>query len=343
VIQKILVVFLAILVSAAAVVGEVRKRWAQPLRIPEQGFSLLVSEGASLRSVAKTLKAAGVLDYSQLVTFYGQWTGVDQQIKPGEYHLAPGTTAALMLAFLQRGDTVKYQVTLPEGITLATALGILSQQEKLESVLTGPDDQQLLQLIEPWKQPEGLFFPDTYQYTRGDTDLDILQSAHRAMEEVLQDEWLKKAPNLPYAMPYDALIMASIIEKETGLPEERRQISGVFVRRLQKGMRLQTDPTVIYGLGLDFDGNLKREHLVEETNSYNTYRHAGLPPTPIALPGRAAINAALHPDDNTSLYFVARGDGSHVFSATLKAHSNAVREYQLNRKKANQSTKETSP
>lgn len=341
-IQKILVVFLAILVSSAAVVGEVRKRWAEPLRIPESGFNLMVSEGASLRSVATTLNAAGVLDHSQLVTLFGQWTGVDQQIKPGEYHLAPGTTAALMLAFLQRGNTVKYQVTLPEGITLATALAILSQQEKLESVLTGPDDHRILQLIEPLKQPEGLFFPDTYQYTRGDTDFDILQSAHRAMQEVLLDEWSKRALDLPYSKPYDALTMASIIEKETALAEERKQISGVFVRRLQKGMRLQTDPTVIYGLGLNFDGNLKREHLAEESNLYNTYRHAGLPPSPIALPGRAAINAALHPDDDTSLYFVARGDGSHVFSATLKAHSNAVREYQLNRTKADQSNAESS-
>jgi UPF0755 protein len=343
VIQKFVVTLFAILVLSAAAVGEVRDRWAEPLRIPEQGFTLIVSQGDSLRSVAATLKAAGVLVHPKLVTLYGRWTGVDQQIKPGEYQLAPGTTAALMLVLLQRGDTVKYQVTLPEGITLATALTILSQEEKLERVVTGPDDNRLLQLIAPFRQPEGLFFPDTYQYMRGDTDFDILQNAHRAMQEVLNEEWSKRALNLPYATPYEALTMASIIEKETGLPEERKQISGVFVRRLQKGMLLQTDPTVIYGLGLEFDGNLKREHLAEKANSYNTYRRPGLPPTPIALPGRAAINAALHPDNDDSLYFVARGDGSHVFSSTLKAHSHAVREYQLNRKKANSSETEPSP
>lgn len=330
-IQKRIAMVLFVAVLIAATVGALRDRWAAPLLIPQQGFTLMVSDGDSLRSVAATLHSAGVLDCPEMVTLYGRWTGLDQQIKPGEYLLPAQTTAESMLKLLQSGDTIKYRVTLPEGITLVTALAILAQQEKLEHVLKGPTDHRLLQLVEPQHIPEGLFFPDTYQYTRGDTDLSILQSAHTAMVRVLQEEWLNRATALPYTSPYDALIMASIIEKETGQPEERQQISGVFVRRLQKGMLLQTDPTVIYGLGAEFDGNLKRKHLEADENAYNTYRHPGLPPTPIALPGRAAINAALHPDDGDSLYFVARGDGSHVFSSSLKEHSRAVHHYQLKR------------
>lgn len=342
-IQKLIMVMLAIAVLAAAAVGEVRRRWAAPLQIPEQGFTLMVSPGDSLHTIVETLHASGVVSYPELVTLYGRWTGLDQQIKQGEYLLPPQSTAESLLFLLQRGDTIKYQVTIPEGVTLKAALGILAQQEKLEKVLTGLDDQRLLQLVEPQKNPEGLFFPDTYQYTRGETDLSILQRAYSAMNEIVEEEWSTRAPTLPYTTPYEALIMASIVEKETGLPEERKQISGVFVRRLQQGMLLQTDPTVIYGLGTDFDGNLRRKHLDEHENSYNTYRRPGLPPTPIALPGRAAINAALHPDDSQSLYFVARGDGSHAFSSSLQEHNHAVRKYQLQQKKAESSRTETSP
>lgn len=198
-------------------------------------------------------------------------------------------------------------------------------------------------MIHPESHPEGLFFPDTYSYARGDTDFSILQRAHSAMLVVLEEEWQQRAQPLPYETPYEALIMASIIERETGLPEERTQISGVFSRRLQQGMLLQTDPTVIYGLGDAFDGNLQRRHLADESNPYNTYRLAGLPPTPIALPGRAAIHAALHPDSGTALYFVARGDGGHAFSNTLSEHNQAVRDYQLQRKKNYSSTPRSSP
>jgi UPF0755 protein len=330
--QKLVVVLFVIAVLAAAAVGEVRHRWAAPLLIPDQGYTLLVSPGDSLNAVAASLHSAGVLTHPEVVTLYGRWTGLDKQIKQGEYLLLPGTNTKSMLTLLQQGDTIKYKVTLPEGITLAGALATLSQQVKLEKILSGPGDHRLLQLIEPQRHPEGLFFPDTYQYTRGDTDLSIMQSAQSAMVQVLQEEWSKRALALPYETPYEALIMASIIEKETGLPEEREKIAGVFVRRLQQGMQLQTDPTVIYGLGADFDGNLTRKHLEEEDNLFNTYRHPGLPPTPIALPGRAAIHAALHPDDSQDVYFVSRGDGSHVFSSTLQEHSLAVREYQLKRK-----------
>ncbi|WP_269473252.1 endolytic transglycosylase MltG [Kineobactrum salinum] len=179
---------------------------------------------------------------------------------------------------------------------------------------------------------EGLFLPETYRFERGTSDLDILARAHRAMLAALTEEWELRAPDLPYETPYEALIMASIIERETGVPDERQQIAGVFVRRLQRGMRLQTDPTTIYGLGTAFDGNLVRSHLRDGDNIYNTYRHHGLPPTPIALPGRAALHAALQPAEGDSLYFVARGDGSHEFNSTLEGHERAVRKYQLERR-----------
>jgi UPF0755 protein len=331
--QRLVVLVVAAVILAAFVVGQVRQFWIAPLPIAEEGFLLRIEQGESLRSVTETLRGAGVLRCPRLVSLYGRWTGLDQNIKRGEYRLPPMTTVKSMLELLERGAVIQYQVTLPEGVTLGMALEILSQQEQLETVLSGPEDSRLSELVEPYVHPEGLFFPDSYHYARGDTDWSILQRAHKTMMRVLQEEWNERGLSLPYASPYEALIMASIVERETGLPAEREQISGVFVRRLQKRMRLQTDPTVIYGLGSAFDGNLRRKHLSEDSNPYNTYRHPGLPPTPIALPGRAAIRAALHPQDGEYLYFVARGDGGHVFSATLGEHNRAVRDYQLKRRK----------
>jgi UPF0755 protein len=331
--QKLTVILLGMALLGAIAVGQVRQIWRAPLMIPEQGSTLMISQGDSLRSVAEHLQTAGILAHPELLIMYGRWTGLDQQIKQGEYQLLPGTTAKSLLLKLERGDVIKYEVTLPEGITLAAALNILSKHSKLRIVLSGPDDPQLLDLVKPRLRTEGLFFPDTYLYTRGDTDLSILRHAHSTMTTILEGEWLRRVQGLPYQSPYDALIMASIIERETGLAEERAQISGVFVRRLQLGMLLQTDPTVIYGLGADFDGNLQRDHLNDESNLYNTYKHPGLPPTPIALPGREAIHAALNPDASGFLYFVAMGDGSHRFSTTLSEHNEAVRNFQLLRKK----------
>jgi UPF0755 protein len=331
--QRFVVVLLVTAVLIAFAVGELRSRWAAPLMIPEQGFILTVAQGDSLQRAVDSMNTAGILTCPRLVILYGRWTGLDQQIKPGEYLLPPNSTAQSMLAQLQSGDVVTYQVTLPEGITLAMALDILKQQKKLEMILAGPTDPRLLEMVKPYSSPEGLFFPDTYHYVYGDSDWSILQRAYLAMNAVLKEEWANRSSSLPYESPYEAAIMASIIERETGLAEERQQISGVFVRRLQRGMLLQTDPTVIYGLGVEFDGNLQREHLSDDNNSYNTYRRKGLPPTPIALPGREAIHAALHPDAERSLYFVARGDGGHVFSDTLIEHNRAVRKYQLKRRK----------
>ena len=330
-VSTLLLVMLAVL--GGVIFRELRQRWDAPLLIPEEGFVLTIVQGESLRSVADTLHKAGILVHPRLLILYSRWTGMDQAIKRGEYLLLPEINAEALLRRLNDGDVIHYQVTFPEGITLAKALDILSQQAALETVLSGPSDSQIMTLIKPYSHSEGLFFPDSYRYLRGDTDLSVLQRAHSALIDVLQTEWIARAPGLPYETPYEALIMASIIERETGLAEEREQISGVFVRRLQQRMLLQTDPTVIYGMGAEFDGNLRRTDLKDGSNMYNTYRHSGLPPTPIALSGRAAIHAALNPEAGSALYFVARGDGGHVFSATLAAHNRAVGEVQLRRRK----------
>jgi UPF0755 protein len=325
-------VFLLGLVAAAVAAWEIQRRWEQPLAIPQEGYTLDIVAGDSLYSVARRLRADGVLEHPWLLRLYGRWTGLDQQLRRGEYRVPAGTDARSLLLLLRSGKVIQYQVTLPEGITLARALEILADQESLLHELDGDGDQRLVQLAQPHASAEGLFLPETYRYQRGASDWDILRRAHRALQEELETQWQQRAEGLPYDSPYDALIMASIIERETGLPEERGQIAGVFTRRLHKGMRLQTDPTIIYGLGNSFDGNLTRRHLRDDSNSYNTYRHGGLPPTPIALPGRAAIRAALHPEPGAALYFVARGDGGHVFSASLAEHERAVRKYQLQRR-----------
>jgi UPF0755 protein len=328
-------VFLLILVLGGLLfvaAGEVRLRWEAPLAIPAEGLHLSVVQGDSLRAVVQKLHDTGVVEHPQLLIYYGRWTGLDQQIKRGEYLLPPQSTAESLLRLLQAGDVIRHQLTLPEGITLAAALEIMWRQADLSRVLEGSNDARIVELTKLYAVPEGLFFPDSYQYELGDTDWDIVQRAHKAMTSVLAQEWSQRSASLPYKNDYEALIMASIIERETGLASERAAIGGVFVRRLQKRMLMQTDPTIIYGLGDAFDGNLKRRHLTDSSNLYNTYRHRGLPPSPIALPGRAAIHAALHPQDGTALYFVARGDGGHEFSATLAEHNRAVRKYQLQRR-----------
>ncbi|PLW68912.1 endolytic transglycosylase MltG [Pseudohalioglobus lutimaris] len=327
-----LLLLLAVIGLAFFAYTELQNRWQLPLNIPQDGYRLSIGPGESLRSVAGRLRQEGIYADDWLLRAYARQTGADQQIKRGEYLLKPGTTPVTLLDLLTSGNVIRYQVTLPEGITLARAIMILSEEGALEHELSGPEDARIRQLVAPFSSGEGWFFPDTYQFERGASDWQILQRAHAVMTEVLEQEWQQRADNLPYQSPYEALIMASIVERETGMPQERGQIAGVFVRRLQRNMRLQTDPTIIYGLGEEFDGNLRRVHLRDESNPFNTYRHSGLPPTPIALPGRAAIHAALQPEDGKTLFFVARGDGGHYFSETLAEHERAVRKYQLQRR-----------
>jgi len=330
--RRLLLVALLVVAGATWTGKELLRLWEEPLRVPEDGLLFTVEPGDSLAAIARRLHAEGVLAHPRLLTLYGRFTGRDQALQQGEYRVPAFATARSLLDLLQRGAVVQYRVTLPEGITLARGLQILHGQAALRSVLAGPGDERIAALAQPHASAEGLFFPDTYAYTRGATDLSILRRARQTMRDVLAEEWAARATGLPYATPYEALVMASIIERETGLPQERAEIAGVFVRRLQKGMRLQTDPTVIYGLGDSFDGNLRRSHLNDASNPYNTYRHHGLPPAPIALPGRGALHAALNPASGPALFFVARGDGGHVFSSTLAEHERAVRKYQLRRR-----------
>lgn len=278
------------------------------------------------------LERNGLIEGAFWLRLYWRLHHAETSLYAGEYALTPGMRMQDLLKRWLDREVVQYHLTLVEGWSFRQLRANLEASPKLAQSLEGLTDEQVMaQLGYPDLHPEGRFFPDTYQYTKGVTDLDILKRAFARLERILQEEWAKRAKNLPYDTPYQALIMASIIEKETGVPEERDQIAGVFVRRLEKGMLLQTDPTVIYGLGEHYTGQLNRTHLRTPT-PYNTYTQAGLPPTPIAMPGRAAIQAALHPAAGTSLYFVAKGDGSHVFSDTLEQHNLAVRQYQLNRR-----------
>jgi UPF0755 protein len=300
-----------------------------PTAGPDQPFLFEIPLGMSLRTLAQELTALGVLDQPYYFLALAYLSGDAGRVKAGEYEISPGMTPVALLDRLVKNQVYQRSVTLIEGWTLAQLLATLAKDDRLVSKLEGATPEGLMAALgRPGQHPEGRFFPDTYRFTKGTSDLDILRRAAQAMDRVLAEEWRDRAPGLPLENPDQALVLASIIEKETGQASERPAIAGVFIRRLQLGMRLQTDPTVIYGLGAVFDGDLRRADLTRDT-PYNTYTRPGLPPTPIALPGRAALHAALHPEAGDSLYFVAKGDGGHCFSATLQEHNQAVRRYQL--------------
>ncbi len=258
---------------------------------------------------------------------------VGNKLKAGEYELKPGLTIPQILTLFVEGKSRQYSITFPEGWNFKQMLEQIQNNPYIEKTLVNNDFQTVMtKLGSNYKHPEGLFFPDTYFFIKNATDLSLLKTAYLRMQKILAVEWGNREKDLPLKNAYEALILASIVEKETGAVEERAQIAGVFTRRLKKGMLLQTDPTVIYGMGERYKGNIQRKDLKRAT-PYNTYVIKGLPPTPIAMPGKAAINAVLHPKKGKSLYFVAKGNGhgTHVFSATLKAHNNAVNKYQRNR------------
>ncbi|WP_434699873.1 endolytic transglycosylase MltG [Pseudomonas sp. D1-1] len=303
----------------------------QPLNITQEEL-LDVPSGTTPTGTLNRLEADGLIKDAFWLRVYWRFNLAGQPLHSGEYRMVPGMTMDGLIGVWKRGDVVQYSVTLVEGWNFRQVRAALAKDEKLQQTLAGLSDSQVMdRLGHSGIFPEGRFFPDTYRFVRGTSDTDLLKKAYDRLEEVLAKEWAQRAADVPYTQPYQALIMASLIEKETGVPQERGQIAGVFVRRLRLGMLLQTDPTVIYGLGERYTGKLTRAHL-KEPNPYNTYLVPGLPPTPIAMVGREAIHAALNPADGNSLYFVARGDGSHVFSDDLETHNNAVREYQLKRR-----------
>ncbi len=321
----------AVLVAAlASATGAIYlHRWAA-MPLPVVDATLIeLKAGEAFSVVAARLQRDGVVNSDRLLTAWARLEGQTNRIQAGEYRVAEGESAAQLLDDLVAGAAVAYQVRLPEGVTIATILQQLSTVSKLvDDIGDARADTLLQQLGLGHGSAEGRLFPDTYHYAAGAPASDILRRAHQRLSEVLDAEWSLRADGLPYDSADDALIMASIIEKETGREVERANISRVFVTRLTRAMRLQTDPSVIFGLGAAFDGNLTRAHLATD-NPYNTYTRRGLPPTPIALVSRASIHAALHPADNDYLFFVARGDGSSEFSSTLSQHTAAVRRYQI--------------
>jgi len=329
-------VALVALLLSAVVVGAGMLRlttaWNQALVLPQEGVLITVAQGESLSRVLARAEDHQWLTRSSWVSVVARWQGLDEQIQAGEFALNAPLTAGELIAKLAAGEVVRRSVTLPEGITLAEAIEILHRESTLTKTPLDELSIALLAMTGREDSAEGLFLPETWSYVRGDSDLDILQRSHLALNELLTSLWEQRSEGLVLSSPYAALTLASIVEKETGVAGERMQIAGVFLRRLERGMRLQTDPTVIYGLGDDYDGDLKRRHLRDTTNPYNTYAIHGLPPTPIALAGEAALRAVFSPADGEALYFVAKGDGSHAFSATLEEHEDNVRRYQLTRR-----------
>ena len=333
--RKLLLLLETGLVLAGLLLGasawKINSALEQPLNITQEEL-LDVPTGSTPSGTFNRLEADGVLQDAFWLRLYWRFNLATQPLHSGEYRMLPGMSAQGLIGLWQRGEVVQYSLTLVEGWNFRQVRAALAKNDKLEQTLAGLSDSELMEKLgHGGVFPEGRFFPDTYRFVRGMTDAEVLEKAYDRLEEVLAKEWSKRSPDVPYSEPYQALIMASLVEKETGVPQERGQIAGVFVRRMQIGMMLQTDPTVIYGLGERYNGKLTRASLREPT-PYNTYVIFGLPPTPIAMVGREAIHAALNPVAGSSLYFVARGDGSHVFSDDLDAHNNAVREYQLKRR-----------
>ena len=334
--RTLLILIVVVLLAGGAVAGGGWLEYQRFLEAPVSAGSdepvvIRIPPGQSLRGLAERLAADGHVRNALWFVAHAYRSGQHGAIKAGEYAVPADATPSELLGIVTRGRSIQYAVTLVEGRTFREALAALAAAEALEVELAERSDAEIMARVGiDAPDPEGWIFPDTYLYTRGSSDTEILRRAHRRMQRVLSEEWAGRSEGLPLEQPYQALILASIVEKETGIAGERAAIAGVFTRRLRRGMRLQTDPTVIYGLGDDYDGDLTRAHL-EAPTPYNTYVVDGLPPTPIALPGRAAIHAVLHPDAGDALYFVARGDGSHHFSATLDEHNCAVRHYQLGR------------
>ncbi len=322
-----LVAVTVILIGAA--VWWLQSYLSTPLTLSSDANILIVERGTPLRGVAEHLANRQILGSPAVFSGYARIAGLAGRIQAGEYELQAGDTPRTLLDMLVSGRVKLHSLTIVEGWTVQELLGALASHPAVSQTLELDSPQELAGLLGlEYPHPEGLFFPDTYRFARGTTDVALLRQAHELLMKRLEEAWSGREPRAVLASPYEGLILASIIERETALDRERAKIAGVFIRRLERGMRLQTDPTVIYGLGESFDGNLTRRHLRTDT-PYNTYVRNGLPPTPIALPGEGALQAMAHPEHGDALYFVAtgRGDGSHSFTATLAEHNAAVARY----------------
>ncbi|MFQ3786963.1 endolytic transglycosylase MltG [Halomonas sp. A29] len=331
-----LVKFLLVLIIVAAIAAFAGYHyWESRLEAPiavEEETLYEVPRGAGYNRVVADLADRGMIENEwafRLLTRLEPET--IPRLRTGEYMLEPGMSGRELIELLGSDQVVTYPLTIPEGWTFRQMRARLDTAPKLENRTAELSDEEVMALLErEGRHPEGWFFPDTYRYHKGMSDVDILRQALTRMEQVLDEIWEARSDDLPIETPYEALIMASLIERETGAPEERREIAGVFKRRMERGMRLQTDPTVIYGMGERYMGRITRADLQEAT-PYNTYVIPGMPPTPIAMPGRASLEAAVDPLPGETLYFVSRGDGTHHFSRTLREHNNAVNRYIRNR------------
>jgi UPF0755 protein len=310
-------------------------RWYaySPLKLPADPAKFSIKPGSSLKSATRQIVESGVELKAWQLNLLGRLLGRAGAIKAGSYEINIGITPLALLDKLTAGDVARAEIVFVEGWTFRQLRAALNADADIRHDSVELSDAEIMKELDAaGRSPEGLFFPDTYVFGKGTSDLVILKRAYAAMDKRLQTIWLQRAPDLPYVNPYEALIMASVIEKETGQAGDRAMIAGVFVNRLRKGMMLQTDPSVIYGLGEKFDGNLRKNDLRADT-PHNTYTRAGLPPTPIAMPGLAALHAALNPAQTSALYFVARGDGTSEFSNTLAEHGRAVDRFQRRRKR----------
>ena len=320
---------LGLMLAAALVfVGMMGYFANKPLMLQTSPADFTITAGSTLRSASRQIEEAGVAMPAWQFTLLGRALGKAAEIKAGSYQVVEGVTPLKLLEKLTRGDVTQAEIVLLEGWTFRQMRATLDAHAHVRHDTAGLTERQIMETLGAEGAAEGRFFPDTYLFAKGSSDLEILKRSYRQMEKLLLTEWGQRLANLPYASPYEALIMASIVEKETGQSQDRAQIASVFINRLKKGMLLQTDPTVIYGLGERFDGNLRKRDL-QADGPYNTYTRTGLPPTPIAMPGLASIQATLHPVRTDAYYFVARGDGSSQFSRTLEEHNRAVAKYQL--------------
>jgi peptidoglycan lytic transglycosylase G len=324
-----LLLFVVGLIGAGASTWWVQRWLGLPLAHLQSPQVFEVPRGANLRSVATSLEQRGVLDQALAWQLWARATHQANVLKAGEYQLTPGLTPRGLLELLRSGNVILHSITFIEGSTFRDLRKLLNSNDAIKATVFEKTDEELMTALgEPGVHPEGQFFPDTYRFPRGTSDLEILKLAHTRLRSELDAAWNARIPDLPLASPYEALILASIVEKESALPQERPLIAGVFVERLRRGMRLQTDPTVIYGMLDTYAGNIRKVDLLRDT-PYNTYTRPGLPPTPISLPGLGSLQAATRPELSGALFFVATGepDGSHCFSKTLNEHDAAVKRY----------------
>lgn len=327
-VQTLIILILAIGVSIPFLISDAQRFFTGSLHLPEGRHYYVVAPGTSILDLARDLARQGIMNRPFYLVAKIWWKGDWHRIQAGEYPLHSGLTPDNFIDMVVNGRVALHRLTLVEGWTFAQVRHALRLHDRMKHTLDQLTNRAVMVAVNASEmEPEGLFFPDTYLFPAGTTDIAFLKRAYQAMQIHLKQEWARRAPNLPYRDAYEALTLASLVEKETSAPEERPRIAGVFIRRLLRRMPLQTDPTVIYGLGNAYTGNLRRIDLKTDT-PYNTYIHNGIPPTPIALPSLATLQAVLHPASGEALYFVSRGDKTHQFSDTLKEHNAAVRRYQ---------------